>query len=412
MRQQHQAHFLDIEVKSETVASGQALSQAPYAMGRRSREWLGTVNGDESLGVNGGVLEAVVMEEVPVKTTSEWNTGGRCRTMRIAVEPLVDGAADSLDLTPSLRSGMCADAGPRYYMEDTHVQIDNIDGFLGTNVLAQPSAFYGVFDGHSGEGAARYVQEHMLRLIVEDPAFPEEMAGAMKGAYLRADEALEGHWLQKREGACSGTTALAVFISGRTLVVANAGDCRAVLSRRGKHLELSTDQRACSGSELARIKAAGGFIQDGSLNGELGVARAIGDWHLESLKRRDAKSRQVAGPLIALPEVREVELGPGDEFLILGSDGLWDKLGSQVAVDFARRRLQQHNSPQRCSQELVDEALRLRTGDNVTALVVCFQEGAPPNLRGDRSGVQRCISINGLQRLQGHIDVAGCSRTR
>ena len=42
-----------------------------------------------------------------------------------------------------------------------------------------------------------------------------------------------------------------------------------------------------------------------------------------------------------------------DEFLLLGCDGLWDVFSSQRAVEFARSRLQQHNNPVLCSQELV-----------------------------------------------------------
>ena len=46
-------------------------------------------------------------------------------------------------------------------------------------------------------------------------------------------------------------------------------------------------------------------------------------------------------------------LEPEDEFLLLGCDGLWDVFSSQRAVEFARGRLQAHNSPDQCSRELV-----------------------------------------------------------
>ena len=34
--------------------------------------------------------------------------------------------------------------------------------------------------------------------------------------------------------------------------------------------------------------------------------------------------------MIALPEVRSVELAPGDEFVVLATDGVWDMLSSQA----------------------------------------------------------------------------------
>ena len=53
----------------------------------------------------------------------------------------------------------------------------------------------------------------------------------------------------------AGTTALAALIAGDALLVANAGDCRAVMCRRGRAIDLSQDHNA--ESEATRVKAAG-----------------------------------------------------------------------------------------------------------------------------------------------------------
>ena len=45
------------------------------------------------------------------------------------------------------------------------------------------------------------------------------------------------------------------------------GDCRAVLSRRGKAIEMSRDHRPGCTKKRIRIEASGGFIDDGYLNG-------------------------------------------------------------------------------------------------------------------------------------------------
>lgn len=48
---------------------------------------------------------------------------------------------------PVLRSGSCAEAGPKQYMEDEHVCIDNLVEHLGASATANfpsPGAFYGV----------------------------------------------------------------------------------------------------------------------------------------------------------------------------------------------------------------------------------------------------------------------------
>ena len=183
-------------------------------------------------------------------------------------------------------------------------------------------------------------------------------------------------------------------------MVANAGDCRAVLCRRGKAVEMSRDHKPACIRERKRIEASGGYVYDGYLNGQLNVARAIGDWHMEGLKDRDGGS----GPLTAEPEVMQRRLTEEDEFLIIGCDGIWDVFRSQNAVDFARRKLQEHNDPAICCKELVDEAMKRKSSDNVSVVVVCFDLKPPPAMATPRPRVQRSISAEGLKELQGFLD--------
>lgn len=182
-------------------------------------------------------------------------------------------------------------------------------------------------------------------------------------------------------------------------MVANAGDCRAVLCRRGKAIEMSRDHKPICSKERKRIEASGGYVYDGYLNGQLNVARALGDWHMDGLKGTEG-----GGPLSSEPELMTTKLTNEDEFLIIGCDGIWDVFMSQNAVDFARRKLQEHNDPVMCSKELVDEALKRKSGDNLAAVVVCFQPQPPPNLIAPRCRVQRSISAEGLKELQGFLD--------
>ncbi|RZR76178.1 hypothetical protein BHM03_00000806 [Ensete ventricosum] len=185
----------------------------------------------------------------------------------------------------------------------------------------------------------------------------------------------------------------------RSLVVANAGDCRAVLCRRGKAIDMSQDHKPACSKERKRIEALGGHVYDGYLNGLLNVARAIGDWHINGMKDRDG-----SGPLSAEPEVMKMWLTEDDEFLILGCDGIWDVFLSQNAVDFARRKLQEHNDPAACCKELVDEALKRKSSDNLAVVLVCFQSKPPPVLTAPRRRVQRSISAEGLRELQSFLD--------
>ena len=205
------------------------------------------------------------------------------------------------------------------------------------------------------------------------------------------------------EEDCSGSTALCMCLMGGELIVANAGDCRAVMSRRGKAIDLSTDQRPSCSTELARIERAGGFVEDGYINGHLGVSRAFGDFHIEGLKGDPDGGEP--GPLIVEPEVERWSLRSEDEFIIVACDGLWDVFSSQNAVDFARQALRKHNNAELAARELTAEALRRDSADNVSVIVVCFSDAPPPDKvqekrTAPRGSFTRAISVEGLTELQ------------
>lgn len=181
------------------------------------------------------------------------------------------------------------------------------------------------------------------------------------------------------------------------MIVANAGDCRAVLGKRGKAIEMSKDHKPNYSSERQRIEKLGGAIYDGYLNGQLSVSRALGDWHMKGPKGFSC-------PLSAEPELQETWLTEEDEFLIMACDGLWDVMSSQCAVTMARKELMLHNDPQRCSREVVREALKRNTCDNLTVIVVCFSQDPPPRIEVGPARVRRSISAEGLNLLKGVLE--------
>ncbi|KAJ3691941.1 hypothetical protein LUZ60_012291 [Juncus effusus] len=317
------------------------------------------------------------------------------------------------DFVPVVRSGACADIGTRRNMEDVYLCCDDFSESYGVKCFDEgPSAFYGVFDGHGGKHAADFACDHLPKFIIQDSEFGRnnltEIEKVISSAFLQTDSA----FADACEFDCSlesGTTALAALVVGKSLVVANAGDCRAVLCRRGKAIEMSRDHKPSCSREKKRIEASGGYVDDGYLNGQLSVARALGDWHMEGMKdKKDAKDEELGfamgGPLSAEPEVVVRRLTEEDEFLIMGCDGLWDVFRSQNAVDFARRKLMEHNDPAACCRELVDEAIKRKSSDNLAVVMVCFNQRPPPVLTSPRPRVQRSISAEGLKELQSFLD--------
>lgn len=79
-------------------------------------------------------------------------------------------------------------------------------------------------------------------------------------------------------GSSSGCTAVVALLVGTDLYVANAGDSRCVVCRKGTAEPMSFDHKPEDKIEHDRIVNAGGRVtEDGRVNGGLNLSRAIGD---------------------------------------------------------------------------------------------------------------------------------------
>jgi serine/threonine protein phosphatase PrpC len=115
-----------------------------------------------------------------------------------------------------------------------------------------------------------------------------------------------------------GCTANVMLMTPTAYIVANAGDSRSVLCREGKAIGLSEDHKPDSPIEEERIKKAGGVISMGRVNGGLNLTRSFGDF---DYKRKPLPYDQQM--ITCKPDVREFERKKGDEFILLGCDGIW-----------------------------------------------------------------------------------------
>ncbi|KAH0889811.1 hypothetical protein HID58_052240 [Brassica napus] len=188
-------------------------------------------------------------------------------------------------------------------------------------------AFFGVFDGHGGSKAAEFAAKNLgsnIEAAKEAARSGESVYSverAIREGYIKTDEDF------LKEGSRGGACCVTAFISEGELAVSNAGDCRAVISRGGVAEALTTDHNPGQADELKRIEALGGYVDCCNgvwrIQGTLAVSRGIGDRYLKEW-------------VIAEPETKTLRIKPEFEFLILASDGLWDKVTNQEAVDVVR----------------------------------------------------------------------------
>jgi protein phosphatase 2C family protein 2/3 len=100
------------------------------------------------------------------------------------------------------------------------------------------------------------------------------------------------------------------------------------------------------------------------------LSRTIGD---ASVKKQQPGIRDAL--VLSAPELTITQLDGDCLFLILATDGLWDVMSSDEAVEYVYRKLTvRRMSQHEVARKLVARALRLGSSDNVTALVVFFTQ--------------------------------------
>ncbi|KAJ3676874.1 hypothetical protein LUZ60_002598 [Juncus effusus] len=245
--------------------------------------------------------------------------------------------------------GYASSPGKRGSMEDfLETRIHLIDNQL--------VGLFGVFDGHGGARVAEYVKEHLISNLISHPNFITDTKKAIMDAYKQTDsEFLASDNSQNRD---AGSTASTAVLVGNRLVVANVGDSRAVICRGGEAIAVSRDHKPDQTDERQRIEEAGGFVMWAGtwrVGGVLAVSRAFGDKLLKQY-------------VVVDPEIREEEINNSLEFLILASDGLWDVVSNEEAVQMVRPI----TDPEQAAKLLMEEAYKRESSDNITCLVVRF----------------------------------------
>lgn len=153
------------------------------------------------------------------------------------------------------------------------------------------------------------------------------------------------------------------------------------MSRNGKVINLSKDHKVTREDEQTRIKNDGGYIVLGRVLGRLAITRAFGDFECKDIEvqNKETGELEIKNFIISVPEVREIQIDPReDEFIVLASDGLFDRYSSQEVVDSVSQKLSKFQSyeknPQKVAMQLLEETFSKGIGsDNVTILVATFQ---------------------------------------
>ncbi|KAM7516096.1 hypothetical protein LguiA_005679 [Lonicera macranthoides] len=246
--------------------------------------------------------------------------------------------------------------------------------------------FFGIYDGHGGPETSRFINENLFQHL---KSFTAEQGSMSVDVIRKAFQATEDGFVSivakqftiNPQLAAVGSCCLVGVICGGTLYIANLGDSRAVLGKVVRStgevvaIQLSAEHNASIESVRQELQS---LHPDDSrivvlkhnvwrVKGLIQVSRSIGDLYLkkaefnrEPLFSKFRLREPIVKPILnSEPSISVHELQPDDRFLILASDGLWEHLSNQDAVDIVQNH-PHSGSARRLVKAALQEAAKKR----------------------------------------------------
>jgi len=255
-------------------------------------------------------------------------------SQRNLINPLMTFSIGQSSLSSSPLVGYSCQQGRKEVDEDRYM-IDN------------ERQLYGVYDGHMGFEAADFVSKNIKEFFFNElEKFSYNITQVFVNTYRNLDVQFDNEI-----DATSGTTALTAFLDGHNLYVANVGDSKSVLCCNNIFpIEISEVHSAANPLEAARTK-----------NKLYVWTRSIGDPHLTN------------HGMIPDPDVRKTRILSSSKFLILATDGVWDMITTEKAVQIVNGSFENGDNPGGAAEKLSSEVYNMGSRDNICIIVVQFE---------------------------------------
>ncbi|KAL3161715.1 hypothetical protein ABBQ38_008813 [Trebouxia sp. C0009 RCD-2024] len=394
---------ISLEARAAPVNAAQAAPKCPGSTGRNvaARSSSNGAHGSASQAAapssTGDVLQSAeddldMEDTVRVKSHAQASTRGSPDMVtkwdtQVAMKPPafdqddhVQSQDQFLDIAVVSRGGRLNSGWKKENQDKFLLQLNREDGW----------SVMGVFDGHGNWGGrvATSVRDSMLTAMKNIDG--RKMSGsdpemALKNAFDFADSELGSTAMDLSR---SGTTAVVSIVTSKWIATAWAGDSRMVLGRQVQNedgqgfmeaVELTEDHKPDNPIECRRIREAGGRVDrlvsertqepvgpfrvylQYSWSPGLACSRAFGD------------KMAVEVGVTHKPDVTIHTLTPEDRYLIVASDGVWELISSQEAIEIVAQY--PDDVEQGCARLLQVSRERWagiqggRTCDDITAVV-------------------------------------------
>ncbi|KAG5004517.1 hypothetical protein JHK82_028532 [Glycine max] len=229
-----------------------------------------------------------------------------------------------------------------YQVVESNMARDGSDDSDFDSVVAQREEmdqtelwYFGIFDALIGDKVTKYMQSYFFDKMLQETHIRRKSKEALKRAYLGVRAMIrEQH---KLEETCRMGSASVMLIDGEKLVVANMGDYRIVVCRDG----------------IAH-QTTGTYLQSAKIH-----------WSRRFFAGNAAGAKHSRGSDLS---VRSERIDSDTEFLILASNGIWEVMKNQEAVNL----ISHIEDPQEAAECLAKEALIRMSKSSISCLIIRF----------------------------------------
>lgn len=167
----------------------------------------------------------------------------------------------------------------------------------------------------------------------------------------------------------SGSTAVTAYVTPNHIICINTGDSRCILVTSEGVVEMSHDHKPYNDDEKNRILDAGGIVVNKRVNGDLAVARALGDFGFKLRSDLPPEKQQVTCAPDVYIHPRNLNI---DQFLVLACDGIWDVMTNEELAEFIRNEMRYESDINEIACNAIDYCLEKGSRDNMSIIIVVF----------------------------------------
>jgi len=229
--------------------------------------------------------------------------------------------------------------------------------------LFERGLLIGLFNGHGGCNCSNFCSNNFSTFFLKklNCKFDEDnyIDESMKSSFLKLQDGL------KEKQFIDGCCGIVCFVYNGVIHISHIGDSRAIIVKRieaenGSFEQITNDHTVSNPEMLIELKEGCGYIDScGKINGELSVARSLGDLHLSHCIKH-------------ICSVRHQTISNNDHFIVMGCSSVFKYMKNEEIALLIREN--EKYSPSVLATKIRDEVFSRGCKENISIIVIDLTE--------------------------------------